>query len=118
MHRRSDACRTRYLKAPYFKPIGYPDGIYRVGPLGRLNVAEHCGTPEADDGAGRVPRALGRIVHSSFFYHYARLIEALYAVERMEQLLDDPRILDKHVRATAGVNCTKVSASSRRRAAS
>ncbi len=34
-----------YLKAPYFKPLGYPDGIYRVGPLARLNVATHCGTP-------------------------------------------------------------------------
>ena len=34
-----------YLKAPYFKPLGYPEGIYRVGPLARLNVATHCGTP-------------------------------------------------------------------------
>ncbi len=37
-----------YLKAPYYKPAGYPDGIYRVGPLARLNVADRCGTPEAD----------------------------------------------------------------------
>ena len=37
-----------YLKAPYYRPTGYPDGIYRVGPLARLNVADRCGTPEAD----------------------------------------------------------------------
>ena len=37
-----------YLKSPYFKPLGYPDGMYRVGPLARLNVADGCGTPHAD----------------------------------------------------------------------
>jgi NAD-reducing hydrogenase large subunit len=44
------------------------------------------------------------VVESSFHFHYARLIEALYALERMEMLLDDPAILDTHVRAHAGVN--------------
>jgi len=93
-----------YLKSPYFKPIGYPGGVYRVGPLARLNVAASCGTPEADDELADYREALGRMVHSSFYYHWARLIEATFAVERMEQLLNDPRILDSHVRATAGVN--------------
>ncbi len=37
-----------YLKFPYYKPLGYPGGMYRVGPLARLNVASHCGTPAAD----------------------------------------------------------------------
>ena len=37
-----------YMKFPYFKPLGYPQGIYRVGPLARLNNAESCGTPYAD----------------------------------------------------------------------
>ena len=37
-----------YLKSPYYKPQGYPEGIYRVGPLARLNVADRCGTPHAD----------------------------------------------------------------------
>ena len=43
-------------------------------------------------------------MQSAFHYHYARLIEALYALERMEALLADPAILDTHVRAHAGVN--------------
>ena len=46
----------------------------------------------------------GNVVQSAFHYHYARLVEALYALERMEALLNDPAILEKHVRARAGVN--------------
>lgn len=93
-----------YLKAPYFKPRGFPEGNYRVGPLARLNVAERCGTPEADEELAEYRQRLGRDVQSSFFYHYARLIEAMYGVERMEQLLNHPKILDTHVRARADVN--------------
>jgi NAD-reducing hydrogenase large subunit len=37
------------MKFPYYKPLGYPEGDYRVGPLSRLNVASHCGTPLADE---------------------------------------------------------------------
>jgi NAD-reducing hydrogenase large subunit len=38
-----------YMKFPYYKPLGYPEGIYRVGPLARLNISSHCGTPLSDD---------------------------------------------------------------------
>jgi NAD-reducing hydrogenase large subunit len=93
-----------YLKAPYFKPTGYPDGIYRVGPLARLNVADRCGTPEADKELDEYRGRFGRIVQSGFHYHYARLIEAMYGLERMQELLDDPAILGTMVRAHAGVN--------------
>jgi NAD-reducing hydrogenase large subunit len=93
-----------YMKAPYYKPAGYPDGIYRVGPLARLNVVDRCGTPEADTELEEYRQRLGRIVQSGFHYHYARLIEALYGLERMRELLDDPAILGTKVRAYAGVN--------------
>jgi NAD-reducing hydrogenase large subunit len=93
-----------YLKAPYFKPLGYPQGIYRVGPLARLNVADSCGTPEADAELQEFRDRFGRVAQSTFLFHYARLIETMYALERMETLLDDNAILDTHVRATAGVN--------------
>ena len=82
-----------YMKAPYYKPLGYPDGVYRVGPLARLNVADRCGTPDADQELQEYRQRFGRIVESGFHYHYARLIEATYALERMQQLLDDPEIL-------------------------
>ena len=98
-----------YLKAPYYRPVGLADGIYRVGPLARLNVADRCGTPAADIELAEYRQRLGvgaarRIVQSGFHYHYARLIEALYALERMQELLDDPAILSTKVRAHAGVN--------------
>jgi len=90
-----------YLKSPYFKPMGYPDGIYRVGPLARLNIIDRCGTPLADNEWTEF-RALRRgVILSSFHQHYARLIEVLYGVERIEQLLNEPDILDKNVRAIA-----------------
>lgn len=93
-----------YLKAPYYSPLGFPDGIYRVGPLARLNVADRCGTPEADAELAEYRERLGRIVQSGFHYHYARLVEALYGLERMRELLDDPTILGARIRAHAGVN--------------
>jgi NAD-reducing hydrogenase large subunit len=98
------AVKDSYLKAPYFKPLGYPEGVYRVGPLARLNVADSCGTPEADTEFKEYHQRFGKVVQSSFHFHYARLVETLYALERMEVLLDDPVILDQHIRAQAGVN--------------
>jgi len=96
--------RDSYLKAPYFKPLGYPDGMYRVGPLARINVAERCGTPKADAEKAEFHRLFGRPAHSSFLFHYARLIELLHGLERIGNLAADPQILETHVRATAGVN--------------
>jgi NAD-reducing hydrogenase large subunit len=96
--------RESYLKAPYYKPLGYPEGIYRVGPLARINVANACGTPLADTELQEFRQRFGRVPHSAFLYHYARLIEVLYALERMKALLAKPEILETHVRATANVN--------------
>jgi NAD-reducing hydrogenase large subunit len=93
-----------FLKAPYFVPLGYPEGVYRVGPLARLNVADRCGTPEADREFREFHQRYGKVVQSSFHFHYARLVEIIYGLERMEMLLHDPAILEPHVRAHAGVN--------------
>jgi NAD-reducing hydrogenase large subunit len=94
-----------YMKSTYYKPKGYPDGIYRVGPLARLNIADRFGTRRADQEMAEFHEIQRTAVLSSFHYHHARLIEILYCVERMEQLLDDPEILSKHVRAVARPNC-------------
>ena len=93
-----------YLKSPYYKIMGYPEGIYRVGPLARLNVAERCGMPLAAVELFAFRKLSKGAVLSSFHYHYARLIEILYGLERMEQLLNEPDILSKDVRAHAGPN--------------
>jgi NAD-reducing hydrogenase large subunit len=90
-----------YLKSPYYKPLGYPAGMYRVGPLARLHISSRCGTPRADQAL----TIFNQLDHrSSFYYHYARLIEIVYCFERIEQILNEPDILDDHVRAFADPN--------------
>ncbi len=93
-----------YLKFPYYKPMGYPDGMYRVGPLARLNIIDGFDTPLAEQEWVEFRELERGAILSSFYYHYARLIEILHAVEKMEELLNDPDILSKHVRAIAGLN--------------
>ena len=100
-----------YLKFPFYRPLGYPEGTYRVGPLGRLNVATKISTPKAHAEFERF-RSLkhGEPISGSLYYHYARLIEAVYAVERAEQILDDPAICSDHILAEGtihreGVGC-------------
>ncbi|HEY1803435.1 MAG TPA: Ni/Fe hydrogenase subunit alpha [Terracidiphilus sp.] len=93
-----------YTKFAYYKPLGYPDGSYRVGPLARLNIVKSIGTPKAEKEFAEFKQLAAGPVESSFHYHHARLIEILYGIEKIEEILADPRILGKHVRATAGVN--------------
>jgi len=95
---------SSYLKSPFYKPLGLPDGMYRVGPLARLNVAEQMGTPKADAELKKFKKFGRGAVMSSFLYHYARLIEILASLERIERHLDDPDLLSSDLRADAGIN--------------
>ncbi len=93
-----------FLKFPYYKPMGYEDGIYRVGPLARLNIVNRCGTKRADEMLQEF-KELGReVVQSSFHYHFARLIEIVFAFEKIKELLGEDDILDTRVRAHAEPN--------------
>ena len=93
-----------YLKSTYWKSMGYPDGIYRVGPLARVNVADRMGTPRADEELEKFRWRVGRVAGSSFHYHYARLIDTLHCIEKIEALLRGPDILSTHILSRAGVN--------------
>ena len=95
-----------YLKSPYYKPLGYPQGMYRVGPLARLNVCARIGTPIADAELDEYRQRVGSggIVTSSFMYHYARLVEIVAALERIGMLLHEPDILSKRVRSIGSIN--------------
>jgi len=93
-----------YLKSPYYKPMGYPNGMYRVGPLARLNAATQCGTPLADQELAVFRQRAGHPASSSFHFHWARLIEIINALEVMQGLLQSPDILDLFVRARARPN--------------
>jgi NAD-reducing hydrogenase large subunit len=76
-----------YMKFPFISALGYPQGMYRVGPLARLNACSRIATPLADAEL-KIWRAKGRVQTSSFYYHWARLIEILYGLERAQQLLE------------------------------
>jgi NAD-reducing hydrogenase large subunit len=69
-----------------------------------LNIASHAGTPLADVELKEFKKLANGPVLGSFYYHHARLIDILHGLEVIERLFSDSSILDKHVRATAGVN--------------
>ena len=94
-----------YLKSAYYKPYGYPDGIYRVGPLARLNVADGCSTPRAHEEWAEFRQ--NGIVSSSFHYHVARLIEILYGIERIQELLSDPSISEQACARLCKTECVR-----------
>jgi NAD-reducing hydrogenase large subunit len=87
-----------YLKFPYYKKMGWPQGVYRVGPLGRLNTAEQIDTPLAQKEFEIYHQINdGKPIQHTLYYHYARLIETLFAIERAQILLDDPEILSNDI---------------------
>jgi NAD-reducing hydrogenase large subunit len=89
-----------YLTFPYYKPLGFEKGFYRVGPLARLNVASRMKTPLAQE-EFVLFKAIGKgkPVHGTFYYHYARLIETLGSVEEAESILNDPEITSANIQA-------------------
>jgi F420-non-reducing hydrogenase large subunit len=99
-----------YVKMPYLKKIGWKgltagtdSGIYRVGPLGRLNASEGMATPDAQAEYERMYKTLGgKPVHATLAFHWARLIELLYATERGLELIKDPEITGKNIRNKPG----------------
>jgi F420-non-reducing hydrogenase large subunit len=99
-----------YVKMPYLKKIGWKgfvdgadSGAYRVGPLGRLNAADGMATPLAHETYELMYKTLGRKpIHSTLAFHWARLIELLYAAERAVELCKDPEITSTKVRNPPG----------------
>jgi len=96
-----------YIKFPYLKNVGWKgfvdgkdSGIYRVAPLARLNVSDGMATPLAQEEYEKMYSVLGgKPAHNTLAYHWARLIELLYASERLLELAEDEEILDPNIRA-------------------
>ena len=102
-----------YLKFPYLKGVGWKgfvdgaeSGVYCATPLSRLNAADNMATPLAQEAFERFYETLGSKrqngrytpVHQRLATHWARLIELLYAAERMLELAQDPEITNPNVR--------------------
>lgn len=92
-----------YLKFPYYIPEGYPGGSYRVGPLGRLNMIDQIDTPLAQE-EFLAYRAMndGKPIENTLHYHYARLIETLFCMEKVRELCED-----EDITSTELVNTTR-----------
>lgn len=112
---------TSYGKMPYARfwnegfslDLEKPKGIYRANTLARINVADHMTTPWAQAELEEFRSKFGRPAQATLLYHWARLIEEVYACEHALRLLDDPDIIDPNVRAKVepragrGVGCVE-----------
>jgi F420-non-reducing hydrogenase large subunit len=110
-----------YSKFPYARSwdegfsmdLKEPKGIYRVNTLARLNVCDQINTPLAQAELDEFRERFGRPAQSTMLYHWARLIELVYACERVIELLEDPEITDTNVRGAAtpkagrGIGCVE-----------
>jgi len=88
-----------YVKYPYYKKAGYPDGIYRVGPLPMLNVCDSMETPLAEEYRKEFFDTFGFPANQSLAYHHARLIELVEACEKAKILLEDNDITSDDIKA-------------------
>jgi len=95
-----------YMKFCYLKALGWKgffegdeSGIYSVAPLARLNVADGMATPLAQQAYLKYCATLGgKPIHHTLANHWARVVELLYAAERMKELADDPEITSPNIR--------------------
>jgi F420-non-reducing hydrogenase large subunit len=95
-----------YIKFPFLKKVGWKgfvdgkdSGVFRVAPLARLNAADGMATPLAQEYYEQFYSALGgKPVHHTLAMHWARLIELLYAAERLLELSRDPDITNPNIR--------------------
>ncbi len=95
-----------YVKFCYLKPLGWHgfeegprSSIYAVAPLARLNAAEGLATPRAQAAADEFFGTIGaKPVHHTLANHWARVVEMIYAAERMVELVHDPDLASPEVR--------------------
>jgi len=83
-----------YATHTYYKPAGYPDGIYRANTLAMTNCADKMATPLADEALKAMKAKIGDVSHHTFAYHWARIIEGVEAIELIAQYLEDPDIVN------------------------
>jgi F420-non-reducing hydrogenase large subunit len=95
-----------YVKFCYLKPLGWhgfeegpQSSVYSVAPLARLNVADGMATPQAQKARDEFFNTLGgKPVHHTLANHWARVVEMIYAAERIVELINDPEITSTNLR--------------------
>lgn len=100
-----------YLKFPYLKKVGWKglvdgkdSGVYKATPLSRCNVADAMATPIAQKAYERMYETLGgKPIHATLATHWARVVEIMYAAERVLELATDPDITKGTQEVTKGI---------------
>ncbi|RLI64081.1 MAG: Ni/Fe hydrogenase subunit alpha [Promethearchaeia archaeon] len=91
-----------YATHTYYKPVGYPAGIYRTNSLAMINACDRMSTPIAEDARKELVKACvgngGKVIHHTFAYHWARIVETVEAFELCVQYLKDPDILSTDIK--------------------
>lgn len=95
-----------YLKFPYLKTKGWKgfvegqdSGVYQAAPLARLNAADGMATQLAQAEYERFFDTLGgKPVHATLATHWARIVELVYAAERLLELASDPEVAGPEIR--------------------
>ncbi|MBB4198826.1 Ni/Fe hydrogenase subunit alpha [Rhodoblastus sphagnicola] len=83
-----------YMKFPHIKALGADKGWYKVGPLARVQICDRIPSALAElERQNLIALGGGKPVHGTLLFHWARMIEALHAVEVIGALLDDPDII-------------------------
>ena len=91
-----------YMKFPFYKNLGYPGGIYRAGPLGRLNVCTGITTPLANEELKNFKKiSKFGFIEGSMYFHYARLIELIYSIERTREILEDKDVTSTDIQVNS-----------------
>ena len=94
-----DTERDTWSKFPFLKKLGSLEGLYRVGPLARCNMATHLHTPRAGKWLQQLKAAAaGQPLQSIFYYHVCRCIELIYHLECVLEGLADPLLTSAEVR--------------------
>ncbi len=79
-----------YMKKVHFKLDGLHE--YRVGPMARMNAMGRFGTPLADAEYAEFAKLGGSPCHLTVFQTYAKLVEAIWAIERADEIINDTAI--------------------------
>jgi F420-non-reducing hydrogenase large subunit len=102
---------ARFWEEGFSLDVDNPKGIYRSNCLARMNVVDKIPTPKAQAELEEFRESFGRPAQATLLYHWARLIEEVYACEHAIELLENPEITDTNIRAKVepkagrGVGC-------------
>jgi F420-non-reducing hydrogenase large subunit len=87
-----------FVKLPYLRKLGFPAGIYRVGPLARLNTAEKLSGTLTQKYLKSFEKIFGKPSDRLMAYNMARIVEVVNSIEAISEILSSEQITSENVR--------------------